>query len=67
MAADEAVAIEDTSVSIMSAKRAGITTIATPGELSAGQDTWQADLVLGGLAGADGTIDPGVIELLDRA
>lgn len=67
IAAEHAVAIEDTAVSVMSAKRAGIVTIATPGELSAGQDLWQADLVLDALADADGTVDARVVEMLDRA
>ena len=63
--ASDALAIEDTAVSVMSAKRAGITTIATPGAITAGQDFWQADLVVAELAGADGKLDPRVIALLD--
>jgi len=62
----QALAIEDTADSVMAAKRAGITVIATPGELSAGQDFWQADLTLDALAGSDGEIDPQVLALLGR-
>lgn len=45
-----ALAIEDTANSVMAAKRAGIFTIATPGELTADQDFWQADRVSRDLA-----------------
>ncbi len=51
--ASAALAIEDTATSVMSAKRAGITVIATPGEMTGGQDFWQADLVLNALADGD--------------
>ena len=44
-APEQAVAIEDTAVSVMSAKRAGLQVIATPGDISKGQDLWQAALV----------------------
>jgi beta-phosphoglucomutase-like phosphatase (HAD superfamily) len=47
--ASEALAIEDTALSAMSAKRAGIDVVVTPGELTAGQDLWQADLVIDAL------------------
>lgn len=63
--AAEALAIEDTATSVMSAKRAGVTVVATPGAITAGQDFWQADLVVDALAGDDG-IDPRVLALLDR-
>lgn len=63
--AGDALAIEDTALSVMAAKRAGIMTIATPGEITAGQDFWQADLVVAALAGADGTLDRNVLALLD--
>ena len=66
VAPEAALAIEDTAVSVMSAKRAGIVTIATPGDLSGGQDLWQADLVVDALADASGTLDPRVLALLDR-
>lgn len=46
----DALAIEDTATSVMSAKRAGIATIATPGAYAAEQDFWQADLVVESLA-----------------
>jgi HAD superfamily hydrolase (TIGR01509 family) len=60
----EAIAIEDTATSVMSAKRAGLTVVATPGEITAGQDFWQADLVVPALAGAGGSLDERVIALL---
>jgi beta-phosphoglucomutase-like phosphatase (HAD superfamily) len=59
------VAIEDTAVSVESAKRAGIRTIATPGHLTADQDLWQADLALAALADEQtGAIDPRVLAML---
>jgi HAD superfamily hydrolase (TIGR01509 family) len=60
----EAIAIEDTATSVMSAKRAGLAVVATPGEITAGQDFWQADLVVPALAGADGALDERVLALL---
>lgn len=64
IAADDALAIEDTALSVMAAKRAGIPTIATPGDISANQDFWQADLIVAALADHDGAIDPHVLEFL---
>ena len=64
LAADDALAIEDTALSIMSSKRAGIVTVATPGRISAGQDFWQADLVVPALASDDGMLDTRVVALL---
>ena len=61
---DRVLAIEDTALSVMSAKRAGITTIATPGEISANQDFWQADLVVPALADHSETLDRRILELL---
>lgn len=61
---DEALAIEDTAVSVMSAKRAGLQVVATPGDISGGQDLWQADLVCKSLADKTGVLDTGVIKLL---
>lgn len=46
---DEVLAVEDTATSVMSAKRAGIQVVATPGALTSAQDFWQADLVLDNL------------------
>lgn len=60
----EALAIEDTALSIMSAKRAGVTVVATPGLLTAEQDFWQADLVLTALAD-DGTLDPRLLAIVE--
>jgi HAD superfamily hydrolase (TIGR01509 family) len=53
--ADEAIAIEDTPVSITAAKTAGIITIATPGATTSAQDFAAADLVVSDLTGV--TID----------
>ena len=60
----QVLAIEDTANSVMAAKRAGIDVVATPGAITAGQDFWQADLVVERL-GADGTVDPRVLRMLD--
>ena len=65
--ASEALVIEDTALSVMAAKRAGIITIATPGDISAGQDFWQADFVIEALADKAGAIDPHVSVLLNEA
>ncbi len=64
--AHAALAIEDTALSVMAAKRAGLTVIATPGEITADQDFWQADLVLDTLADASGGIDTRILEMLHR-
>ena len=61
---DTALAIEDTAVSVMSAKRAGLLVVATPGEITAGQDFWQADLVANSLLANDGALDARVVALL---
>ena len=61
---EDVLAIEDTANSVMAAKRAGIAVVATPGEITADQDFWQADLVLPSLA-ADGGVDRRVVTLLD--
>ncbi len=61
IAPEHALAIEDTAASVMSAKRAGVRVVATPGALTADQDLWQADLVLTHLATPDGTLDPRVL------
>jgi len=60
-----ALAIEDTAVSVMAAKRAGVNVVATPGAYTAGQDFWQADLVVENLANQRGQIDHRVLALLD--
>ncbi|WP_373539320.1 HAD-IA family hydrolase [Chamaesiphon sp.] len=44
--ADEAIAIEDTPVSLSAAKTAGLTTIATPGATVADRDFYAADLIV---------------------
>ena len=49
----------------MSAKRAGVTVIATPGEITAGQDFWQADAVIAKLDTPDGSLDRRVVALLN--
>ena len=61
---DAALAIEDTAVSTMSAKRAGLLVVATPGEITAGQDFWKADLVANSLLADDGALDARVVALL---
>jgi HAD superfamily hydrolase (TIGR01509 family) len=61
---DEVLAIEDTAASVMSAKRAGLQVVATPGALSGGQDLWQADLVCHSLLTADNQLDPRVLAML---
>ena len=63
VAPTDALAVEDTANSVMAAKRAGITVVATPGHLSAGQDFWQADVVIDAL-GTSGKIDEHVLALL---
>ena len=63
-APDQAVAIEDTAVSVMSAKRAGLQVIATPGKIAAGQDFWQADLVCDAMLDANDKLDSHVLALL---
>ena len=44
--ADEAIAIEDTPVSLAAAKTAGLTTIATPGAAFGDRDFYDADLIM---------------------
>lgn len=61
--ADEAIAIEDTPVSMAAAQTAGIFTIATPGAATSGQDFSGADLLLPDLTGM--SVD-GLSVLLDR-
>ena len=63
-APDQAIAIEDTAVSVMSAKRAGLQVIATPGDISKGQDLWQADLVCDALLDGNQQLDARVLALL---
>lgn len=62
--ATQSLAIEDTAVSVMSAKRAGLQVVATPGDISGGQDFWQADLVCRSLLDAQGAVDSGVLAML---
>lgn len=59
----EALAVEDTAVSVMAAARAGIAVVATPGALTAGQDFWQADLVVETLAEGN-EVNPKVLAML---
>ena len=66
VAAQQALAIEDTAASVMSARRAGLQVIATPGELSAGQDFWQADLVCKQLADSSGKLDGEMLSLFEK-
>lgn len=64
VAPHDALAIEDTALSVMAAKRAGIEVVATPGAITANQDFWQADLVVGHL-GQGGDVDPRVLSMLE--
>ena len=66
LAPESVLAIEDTANSVMSAKRAGVDVVATPGRLTAGQDFWQADLVVQSLLDERGTLDARVVAMLDR-
>ena len=61
--ASEAIAIEDTEASVRAAKRAGLRVVATPGELSAGQDVSDADLALPAL-GEDDSVDHRVMAMI---
>ena len=61
----QTMAIEDTAVSVMSAKRAGLQVVATPGNMSAGQDFWQADLVATSLLDDAGNLDARVLAMLN--
>jgi HAD superfamily hydrolase (TIGR01509 family) len=61
----DAIAIEDTATSVMSAARAGLPVIATPGEITKGQDFWQADVVLESLADPAGRLDSRVVAFLN--
>ena len=63
--AEDALAFEDTAISVMAAKRANIDVVATPGAISVGQDFWQADLVVANLANGAG-IDAHVLKMLDQ-
>lgn len=63
--AKDALAIEDTAVSVMAAKRAGLAVVATPGEFTGSQDFWQADLVVPSLTDGGGQLDARVVAMLD--
>lgn len=62
--AADAIAIEDTTNSVLSARRAGVPVIATRGAFTAEQDVSAADLVLDAL-GTDTTVNKPVLEMLD--
>ena len=64
VAPQDALAIEDTAISVMAAKRAGIEVVATPGAITANQDFWQADLVVGQI-GQGAVVDPRVLSMLE--
>jgi len=57
--------VEDTALSVMSAKRAMIDLVATPGALTSAQDFWQADLILDNL-GDDMAIDSRMLRFMNR-
>ena len=64
--ATDAIAIEDTANSVMSAKRAGIQVIATPGAMTRNQDFWQADLVVESLLDEHDAVDRRVVAMLNQ-
>jgi beta-phosphoglucomutase-like phosphatase (HAD superfamily) len=53
-----AIAVEDSSIGVQSAKAAGLFTVATPSRWSSGQDFSAADLVLGSLGDIDDPVGP---------
>jgi HAD superfamily hydrolase (TIGR01509 family) len=61
----QALAVEDTALSVMSAKRAMIDVVATPGALTSAQDFWQADLILDNL-GDDMAVDSRMLQFMNR-
>jgi HAD superfamily hydrolase (TIGR01509 family) len=65
LAPADALAIEDTATSVMAAARAGLPVIATPGEITKGQDFWQADVVVESLADSGGRLDSRVVAFLN--
>lgn len=65
--ADNAIAIEDSATSVRAAKAAGLYTIATPGEYTAGQDFSAADRVLQSLVGVSiGDLTPNRLSATSR-
>ena len=61
---NEAVAIEDTMLSMMAAQKSGITRIATPGALTSSQDFHGASLLLANLSDDNGELDPELLTML---
>lgn len=59
-----ALAIEDTALSAVSAKRAGLKVVVTPGALTSDQDLWKADLVLTALGDASQS-DPRLLNMMN--
>ncbi len=64
VARSAALAVEDTMLSVLSAKRAGITTVMIPGELTSGQDGHEADHHYSSLVTASGELQPGIVALV---
>ena len=60
----EVVAVEDTPVSALAAKRAGLQVILTPGAFARGIEEAEADLVVKGLATEEGKLAPEVGRLV---
>jgi len=63
--ARQVIAIEDTMVSTLSARAAGLFTIATPGAMTSHQDFTFADLVCPTLGSEQHTVDDMIVALLD--
>lgn len=64
--AEDALAIEDTTNSLLSAKAAGIAVVATPGAFTDSQDFRQADLCVPTLADETGGIREEIVSMLTR-
>jgi HAD superfamily hydrolase (TIGR01509 family) len=60
----DVVAVEDTPASALSAKRAGLEVVLTPGAFAAGVEEAEADLVVDGLASGAGKLRPEVERLV---
>ncbi|MEL7491974.1 MAG: HAD-IA family hydrolase [Pseudomonadota bacterium] len=62
---DQTIAIEDTTLSVLAAKRAKIRTILTPGDLTRGQDRHDADFAFQSLIGDDGRLHGAIRDLFE--
>ena len=64
ISAQDAIAIEDTASSVLSAKQAGVPVIATPGDLTREQSFFNADLVVEALSDRTGGLDAEVESMI---